>query len=189
MIHFGQIWSKKIKNITVVFILSVNVITFYSNILRLVRNPLWSSLILFGQIWPKKFKNNAVIFILSVNVTTFYCNIFRLVRNPIWSNLIHFGQIWSKKIKNKTAIFILSVNVTTFYSNIFRLVRKSNLIKFDPFWTGLIQKKSKIKRPFLSFLKMWQLCILTFFWYVQTLKVNRRRKKQTETAQTAKLKS
>ena len=160
------------------------VVTFF----RLVRNPIWSSLIHFGQIWSKKIKNKAVIFILSVKMTTFYCNICRLVRNPIWSNLIHFGQIWSKKIKNKTALFILSVNVTTFYSNIFRLVRNpiwSSLIKFDPFWTDLIQKNQKIKWPFLFFLKMWQLCILTFFWYLHPLKsfffAERHSDRQTET--------
>ena len=134
-----------------------------------MRNPIWSSLIKFNPFWTdliQKIKNKTAIFILSVNVTTFYSNIFRLVRNPLWSSLIHFGQIWSKKIKNKTAIFILSVNVTTFYSNIFRLVRKSNLIKFDQVWSILDRsdpKKSEIKRPFLSFLKMCQLCILTFF--------------------------
>ena len=32
LIHFGQIWYKKIKNKTGIFILSVNVKTFYSNI-------------------------------------------------------------------------------------------------------------------------------------------------------------
>ena len=66
---------------------------------------------------------------------------------------IHFDQVWSildrsnpKKIKNKTAIFIVSVNVTNLYRNIFRLVRKSiwsSLVKFDPFWTDLIQKNQK----------------------------------------------
>ena len=123
LIHFGQIWSKKIKNKAVIFILSVNVTTYYCNIFRLVRNPIWSNLIHFGQIWSKKIKNITGIFILSVNVTTFYSNIFRLVRNPLWSSLIHFGQIWSKKIKNKTAIFILFKNVTTFYTNIFWYVQ------------------------------------------------------------------
>ena len=132
-----------------------------------IRDRVWSSLIHFGQ---KKIKNKRAIFILSVNVTNFYRNIFRLVRK---SNLIKFDQVWSsldrsdlKKLKNKAVIFILSVNVTTFYSNIFRLVRNpiwSSLIKFDPFWTDLIQKNQKIKRPFLFFLKMWQLCLLTFF--------------------------
>ena len=65
----------------------------------MVRNPIWSSLILFGQIWSKKIKNKAVIFILSVNVTTFYCNIFRLVRNPIWSSLIKFDPFWTDLIQ------------------------------------------------------------------------------------------
>ena len=135
---------------------SWNVTTFYINIVWLVRNPIWSSLIHFGQIWSKNFKNKTFNFILSVNVTTFYSNILRLMRNPICSSLIHFGQIWSKKkIKIKTAIFILSVNVTTFYSNISRLARKSNLIKFDPFWSILDKsdpRKSNSKQPFLSFL-------------------------------------
>ena len=129
LIHFGQIWSKKIKNQITVFILNF-----------------WLVKIQFDQVWsvldrsdPKKY---------------FYSNIFWLVRNPIWSSLIHFGQIWSKKIKNKIAIFIPSVNVTTFYSNIFRLERKANLIKFDQVWSILDRsdpKKSK-KQPFLSFL-------------------------------------
>ena len=129
----------------------------------------WSSLIHFGQIWSNLIQNKIAIFILVVNVTTLYRNIFWLVRNPIWASLIHFGQIWSKKIQNKTAIFILFVNVATFYSNIFWLVRNpiwSSLIKFDQVWSILDRsdpKKLKIKRPFLSFLKMCQLCILTFF--------------------------
>ena len=92
--------------------------------------------------------------------------------DQVWSSLIHFGQIWPKKIKNKRAIFILSVNVTNFYRNIVRLVRKSNLIKFDHVWSildGSDPKKSKIKWPFLFFLKMWQLFIVTFFdwWEIQ----------------------
>ena len=37
------------------------------------------------------------------------------------------------------------------------------ICEIDPFCTDLIQKNPKIKRPFLFFLKMWQLCILTFF--------------------------
>jgi len=123
-------------------------------------DPFWTDLI-------QKNQKQSSHFYPFCKCDNFYCNIFRLVRNPIWSNLIHFGQIWSKKkIKNITGIFILSVNVTTYYCNIFRLVRNpiwSSLIKFDPFWTDLIQKNQKIKRPFFFFLKMWQLCILTFF--------------------------
>ena len=72
--------------------------------------------------------------------------------------------------------------MTAFYSYTFRLVRKSNLIKFDQVWSSLIKfdqvwsildwydpKKSKIKWPFLFFLKMWQLFIVTFFdwWEIQ----------------------
>ena len=60
-IQFDQIWSildrsdpKKIKNITGIFILSVNVTTIYCNIFRLMRNQIWSNLIHFGQIWSKK---------------------------------------------------------------------------------------------------------------------------------------
>ena len=62
LIHFGQIWSKKIKNKTAIFILSVNVTNFYRNIFRLVRK---SNLIKFDQVWsvldrsdPKKSKKN-----------------------------------------------------------------------------------------------------------------------------------
>ena len=99
--HFGQIWSKKIKNKTAIFILFVNVTTFYSNIFWLVRNSIWSSLIHFGQIWSKKIKNKIIIFIL---LTFFFYR---------WkSDLIKFYQVWSsldrsdlKKIQNKIAIF------------------------------------------------------------------------------------
>ena len=145
LIKFGQVWSKKkLKNKTVIFILSVNVTTFYCNIFRLVKNPIWSNFIHFRQIWSKKkIKNITGTFILSVNVTTFYSNIFRLVRNPLWSSLIHFGQIWSKKIKNKTAIFIL----VTFFD--------WWEIQFDQVWSILDRsdpKKSKIKQAFLFFL-------------------------------------
>ena len=86
-IHFDQVWSildrsdpKKIKNKTAIFILSVNVTTFYSNIFRLVRK---SNLIKFDQVWsildgsdPKKSKNKTAIFILFKNVTTLFTNIF-----------------------------------------------------------------------------------------------------------------
>ena len=139
MIKFDPFWTdliQKNQSITAIFILSVNVTNFCSNIFRLVRNPIWSSLIHFGQIWSKKIKNKTVIFIISVNVTTFYSNIFRLVSK---SNLIKFDQVWSilersdpKKSKTKKTILILSVNVTTFYSSIFRLVR-------NPLWLSLIQ--------------------------------------------------
>ena len=102
--------------------------------------------------------------------------------DQVWSSLIHFGRIWSKKIKNETAIFILFKNVTTLYTNIFWYVQPlrsypiwPSLIMFDPFWTDLIQKKSEIKRPFLSFLKMCQLCILTSFDICNHKKVRRRR--------------
>ena len=95
-----------------------------------------------------------------------------LIRNSIWSSLINFDPFWTdliQKNQKQIAIFILSVNVTNFYRNIFRLVRKSNLIKFDQGWSSLIKvdqvwsildrsgpKKSKIKLPFLSFLKCYQ---------------------------------
>ena len=145
LIHFGHIWSKKIKNKTAIFLLSVNVTTFHSNIFRLVRK---SNLIKFDQAWsildisdPKKSKIKwPFLFFLKMwqlFIVTFF-DWWEIQFDQVWSSLIHFGQIWSKKIKNKTAIFILSVNVTNFYRNIFRLVRKSNLIKFDQVWTGLI---------------------------------------------------
>jgi hypothetical protein len=108
LIHFGQIWSKKIQNQTGIFSLFVNVKTFYRNIFWFVRNPIWSSLIHFGQIWSKKIPNKTAIFILFVNVTTFYSNIFWLVRNTFWSSLIKVNQVWS------------------------------SLIKFNPFWTDQV---------------------------------------------------
>ena len=106
LIKFDPFWTdliqKKIKNKTVIFILSVNVATYFSNIFRLVRNPLWSSLIHLGQIWSKKIKNKTAIFILSVNVTTFYSNFFWLVRNLIWSSLIKFDPFWTDLIQKKS---------------------------------------------------------------------------------------
>ena len=154
-IQFDQIWSilnrsdpKKIKNITGIFILSVNVTTFYSNIFRLVRNPIWSSLIKFdqvwsslihfGQIWSKKIKKTKNILMWQLFIVTFL---------DWWE--IHFDQVWSildrsdpKKIKNRTAIFIHFVNVATFYSNIFWLARNpiwSSLIHFGQIWSKKIK--------------------------------------------------
>ena len=96
LIHFGQIWSKKIQNKMAIFILFKNVTTYYTNIFRLVRK---SNLIKFLQFWsildrsdPKKIKNRTVIFILSVNMTTFHWKIYKLVRK---SNLIKFDHVWS----------------------------------------------------------------------------------------------
>ena len=72
--------------------------------------------------------------------------LFWIFLDQIRPNLIKLDQIGYEQMKNKTAIFILFVNVATFYSNIFWLVRNpiwSSLIKFDPFWTDLIQKNPK----------------------------------------------
>ena len=91
LIHFGQIWSKKIKNKTAIFIPSVNVTTFYSKIFWLVRNSLWSSFIKFHQVWSsliyfwqiwskKKIKKKIAIFNHFINVTTFYTDIFCYVQ-------------------------------------------------------------------------------------------------------------
>ena len=44
LIHSGHIWSKKIKNETVISLLSVNLTTFYNNIFWLVK-------IQFDQVW------------------------------------------------------------------------------------------------------------------------------------------
>jgi hypothetical protein len=93
LIKFDPFWAdlvqKNEKNKAAIFILSVNVTAFYSNIFRLLRksnmikfDPFWTDLIL------KKSKNKTAIFILSVNVTTFYSNNFGFVKS-----LIHFGQI------------------------------------------------------------------------------------------------
>ena len=57
-IQFDQVWSKKIQNKTAIFILFVNVTTFYSNIFWLVRNPFWSSLIKFDPFWTDQVWNN-----------------------------------------------------------------------------------------------------------------------------------
>ena len=161
MIHFGQIWSKKIKNKTAISILSVNVTTFYSNIFRLVRNPIWSGLIKFDPFWTdlikkKIYKKQTFLFFLKMwqLFIVKFLDWWEIQFDQVWSTLIHFGRIWSKKIKNKMAIFILFKNVT-FYINIFRLVRKSSLIKFYQVWSILDRsdpKKSKTKQPFLSFL-------------------------------------
>ena len=61
MIKFDPFWTDQIqknKNKTVIFILSVNVTTFYSNIFWLVRNPIWSSLIKFDQLWTNLILKN-----------------------------------------------------------------------------------------------------------------------------------
>ena len=63
----------------------------YTDIFRLVSNPIWSSLIHFGKIWSKK----KVIFIL----VTFF-DWYEIQFDQVWSILIHLGQILSKKIKN-----------------------------------------------------------------------------------------
>ena len=149
-IKFDQVWSildrsDLFKNKITIFILMVNVTTFYSNIFWMVRNPVWSSLI---KIWSKKIINKTAIF----SWWTFCGNIFRLVKNPILSSLIHFGQIWSKKIQNKTVIFIFFVNVTTFYSKINFFVRWeiqfyqvwSSLVHFGQIWSKKIQNKTAI---------------------------------------------
>ena len=114
-IQFDPFWTDliqtKIKNITGIFILSVNVTTFYSNIFRLARksslikfDQVWSSLIKFDPFWTdliQKNKNKTDIFILFKNVTTFYSNIFRLVRK---SSLIKFDPFWADLIKKKSKI-------------------------------------------------------------------------------------
>ena len=112
LIKFDQVWSsldrsdlKKPKNKTVIFILSVNVTTFYSNIFRLVRNPIWSSLIKFDPFWTdliqKKSKNKTAIFILFKNVTTLFTNIFWYVQ-PLKS--FFFGQTEPTNHGNRTDI-------------------------------------------------------------------------------------
>ena len=60
LIHFWQIWSKKIKNKIIISILSVNVTTFNSNIFWFVRNPICSSLIKFAQICSSLIKFDQV---------------------------------------------------------------------------------------------------------------------------------
>ena len=152
MIHFGQIWSKKINNKTVIFMWRLFIVTP----LDWWGNPIWSSLIKFDQVWsildwydPKKSKIKwPFLFFLKMwqlFIVTFF-DWWEIQFDQFWSSFIHFGRIWSKKIKNEMAIFILFKNVTTFYSYIFWLVRNpiwSSLIKFDPFWTDLIQKNQK----------------------------------------------
>ena len=93
LIHFEQIWSKKIKNKTAIFILSVNLATFYSNIFRLVRNQIWSSLIQFDPFWTdlirsdrKKWKSDDIfqwLFHQKSNLIKF---------DPFWTDLIQRNQ-------------------------------------------------------------------------------------------------
>ena len=45
-------------------------------------------------------------------------------------------------------ISILMLNVKIFYVNIFLIGEDSNLIKFDPFWTVLIQSDQKYNDDF-----------------------------------------
>ena len=130
-IQFDQVWSKsdpkKIKNQITIYILMVNVTTFYTNIF-IGENPIWSSLI---KVWSKKNQKKITIFILMVNVTTVYSNNFWLVK-------IQFDQVWSVLDRSDPKNY--------FYSNIFWLVRNpiwSSLIKFNPLWTDLIKKHTK----------------------------------------------
>jgi len=117
-IQFNQVWSildrcdpKEIKNQITIFILMVNVTTFYSNNFWLVKiqfDQVWSSLIHFGQIWSKKIKNKTANIILFVNVKTFDRNTFWFVRNPFWSSLIKFDPFWTdqiQKIKKQNSHF------------------------------------------------------------------------------------
>ena len=101
-------------------------------------DQVWSSLIHFWQIWSKKIKNKTVVSILSVNVTTFYCNILRLVRK---SNLINFDQLWSTLDRSDPKESKINSQCYPFCKcgNLVRNPIWSSLIKFDPFWTDLIQ--------------------------------------------------
>ena len=98
LIHFGQIWSKKVKNIVLIWERFVEVTSqvaefniwnfqFFINIFLLLRNQIWSIL---DRSDPKKSKTKQPFFILSVNVTTFYSNNFGFVKiqfDPVWSSL------------------------------------------------------------------------------------------------------
>ena len=91
----GQIWSKKIKNKTILSVLSVNVKTFYSHIFWLVRSPVLSSLIKFEQVWstldrsdPKKSKTKQpLLFFL------YKWQLFLVTFLDWWE--IQFDQVWS----------------------------------------------------------------------------------------------
>ena len=175
IIQFDQVWSTLDRSDPKKYHF-VNVTNFYSNIFGLVRNPLWSSLIHFVQIWSKKIKNNNFLIGQKYNLIKFdpfwtdlihfdkknkiltdliksdqkinkienliiYLNDY-FIRNQIWSSLIHFGQIWSILIKK---------NKIWKSDDIFQWLfdQKSNLIKFDPFWsilTDVIKSDQKINK-------------------------------------------
>ena len=131
---------------------------------------------MFDPFWRDLIKKNQKVnhHFYPICKCDIYTDIFRLARK---SNLIKLDQVWSildgsdpKKSKTKqTFLFFLKtwqLCILTFFDICATIKKLSNLIKFDQVWSILDKsypKKSKIKWPFLSFLKMWQLIILTFF--------------------------
>ena len=93
LIHFGQIWFKKIKNKRAIFILSVNVTIFYRNIFRLLRK---SNMIKFDQVWSILDRSDSIWSKKNLKIENLmmYFNDY-FIRNPIWSSLIRFDPIWS----------------------------------------------------------------------------------------------
>ena len=98
------------------------IVTFF----RLMRNPIWSSLIHFGQIWSKKIKNKTAIFILSVNVTrrNFYnafpersggavilCNKCRVTKNFFWTDFFWIWYLFLEYFYFNKMIYFLKDNL------------------------------------------------------------------------------
>ena len=107
-----------------------------------IRNLIWSSLIHFEPFWTDQKIDKVENLIISFNDC--------FIRNLIWSSLIDFQpfstdliQSDQKRIGNWKSYDIFQC---LFY-------QKSNLIKFDPFWSNLDRSdpiRSKINGPFLS---------------------------------------
>ena len=113
LIKFDQVWSsldrsdlKKLKNKTVIFILSVNETTFYSNIFRLVRK---SNLIQFNQVWTNLFHLDPIWSSLNM-FEQVWTNLIHF--DPIQSSLIRFDQVWTtcSKIAQKCRKFSKSAD-------------------------------------------------------------------------------
>ena len=124
------------------------------------------------------FSESINAFVISSNTWTFY---FPELKNlNFWDfkgcasqRTVAFLPLQASKLSNlKTFSISKQISVTKIQNFKLRKIKGSYLLRNDKcintFWKKnpldrSDPKKSKIKRPFLSFLKMKQLCILTFF--------------------------
>ena len=99
-------------------------------------DQVWSILIHFGQIW----------WYISMIISS------EIHFDHVWSILIHFGQIWFNPTKNW-----IKLKIWLFH-------RKSNLIKFEPYWTDLIQSDQKINKVQNLMIYFWNYFIRNPIW-------------------------